>query len=210
MRDKAPILIIAILTIAVFVVIVVAAGKSEQTDIASTNVDPSIFLTEGSHIRGEASASATLVEFSDFQCPACASFYPIVKQLESDSQGKLKVVYKHYPLPQHKFAQKAAEAAEAASAQGKFWEYHDMLFENQNDFSLENFKKFAGELGLDQAQFDADFDSAKYAGFVRGDIELGTKLSIDSTPTFYLNGKKLLLRTSDDLKREIDAVVNSN
>ncbi len=221
-KDNLPIAIISLVTVAVFVGIVFLAGRSETTNEKASTVDPNIFINPQAHVRGKTSVLsesttsadpstfvATLVEFSDFQCPACGAFYPLVKQLEEEFKGKLKVVYKHYPLPQHQYALKAAEASEAAGAQGKFWEYHDLLFENQNDLSVGNLKKLANDLGLNIEQFNNDLDSGKYASTVSEDIKLGNKLNVNSTPTFYLNGKKLILRNADDLKKEIQAVVNS-
>lgn len=221
-KDNLPIAIISLVTVAVFVGIAFLAGRSETTNEKAPTVDPNIFINPQAHVRGKTSVLsesttsadpstfvATLVEFSDFQCPACGAFYPLVKQLEEEFKGKLKVVYKHYPLPQHQYALKAAEASEAAGAQGKFWEYHDLLFENQNDLSVGNLKKLANDLGLNIEQFNNDLDSGKYASTVSEDIKLGNKLNVNSTPTFYLNGKKLILRNADDLKKEIQAVVNS-
>lgn len=202
-----PMILIGLLTLVAFFVIVYLDGKNEVKVDEVVKVDPSIFLTPQTHIRGEASASATLVEFSDFQCPACGAFYPLLKQLEQEFGNKLRVVYKHYPLPQHPFARKAAEASEAAGAQGKFWEYHDTLFENQSNLTVKDLKKYAANLGLDVEQFNSELDSGKHSQIVLDNAALGNKLNIQATPTFYLNGTKLVLKSGNDLELEINKVL---
>ncbi|MEK7595645.1 MAG: thioredoxin domain-containing protein [Patescibacteria group bacterium] len=210
LKDNAPVIIIVALTVLSFVGILYLASKQEKTQEGQTEVKSEELLTEGTYVKGEASASATLVEFSDFQCPACKLFYPIIKSLEKKYEGKLRVAYKHYPLPQHQYAQKASEAAEAAGAQGKFFEYHDILFENQEKLTVEDLKSYARELGLNEERFNSDLDLGKYASKVKADVALGTKLGVDSTPTFYLNGKKMKLKSINDLENQILEILNSN
>ena len=204
LKDNAPVLVIAAVTIIVFVGILLFASRTEQKTDVGSSVDQARFMTEGTHVRGEASASATLVEFSDFECPACGMFYPKISELEHKYPTSLKVVYKHFPLPQHTEARKAAEAAEAAGAQGKFWEMHDKMFENQKALKVEDLKKYAADLGLDTKKFDEELDSGKYAAKVQTDSALGTGLGVNSTPTFYLNGKKIVnLKSLNSLEDEI-------
>ncbi len=207
--ENKPVIFIGLFTLVAFIVIIYLAGKNEVKVNEVVKVDPSIFVTSQTHIKGEASASATLVEFSDFQCPACGAFYPLLKQLEQKFGDKLRVIYKHYPLPQHTFARKAAEASEVASAQGKFWEYHDVLFENQSNLTVEDLKKYASNLGLNTEQFNSELDSGKYSQIVQDDVALGNKLNVQATPTFYLNGRKLVLKGGGDLEIEISKEIDA-
>ena len=214
-KENLPIVIITLLTVISFLVIIVLAGKSEQTSLSKQEVPLDILINATTHIRGESSASAVLVEFSDFQCPACAAFYPVLKDFEAKYTGKLKVAYKHFPLLQHVYARKAAEAAETAGAQGKFWEMHDKLFESQDELkslslndATTKFKEYAKELGLNTEQFNTDLDSGKYANLVQSDIDLANKITVNSTPTFYLNGKLLVLGNITNLETAIKAVIN--
>jgi protein-disulfide isomerase/copper chaperone CopZ len=147
-------------------------------------------ITQDDHIRGDFNAPITLVEFSDFECPFCARHFPTLNKILSDYQGKVKLVYKHFPLPFHPNAQKAAEASECAAEQGKFWEYHDKLFENfSQGYSLEKFKQWAKELGLDANRFNNCLDSGKYAQKVQKDIQEGNQKGVDGTPATFVNGQ---------------------
>lgn len=208
LKENAPIVIIAALTVLAFAGVVYFASKSATTNV--NEVDPAI-LSDNTYFRGtaEASASATLIEFSDFQCPACGAYYPIVKELETRYAGKLKVGYKHFPLSQHPYAQKAAEAAEAAGAQGKFWEMHDIMFENQTALTIDDLKKYAKQLGLNMEQFSSDLESAKYAEKVNKDLTLGIKVGVDGTPTFFLDGKRLRPQSGQELDSLIGNYLNS-
>lgn len=136
----------------------------------------------------------TLIEYSDFQCPACGAYYPIVKQLSQEFKN-LSVVYRHFPLAQHANARPAAQAAEAAGQQGKFWEMHDLLFGNQNAWSDSNtaeqiFIAYAQSLELDMEKFKTDFNSAETKNKIEADYQSGAS-EIDGTPTFFLNDKKI-------------------
>lgn len=163
--------------------------------------------------RGPKDAKVVLVEYSDFQCPACGAFFPHVEELDKELGGKLLFVYRHFPLPQHKNAEITAYAAEVAGRQGKFWEMYRLIFENQNEWSesggAEEFLgKYAESLGLNLDQFKKDLDSSDIRDKVSADARGGMHAGINSTPTFYLNGKKLSgYQSFDDFKRLIrDAV----
>ncbi|MBI4091207.1 DsbA family protein [candidate division WWE3 bacterium] len=164
-------------------------------------------MPEAYKTKGSASAAVTLIEFSDFQCPACKLYFPMVKQLAFQFPNELKIGYRHFPLPQHPFARKAAEAAEAASAQGKFWEYHDKLFENQESFRAESFEQFARDLGLDLDRFNSEVNGAKYTSIVNQDVDLGKEAGVNATPTFFLNGKKLNVLGPEDLFKKVSAEI---
>lgn len=154
-----------------------------------------------SPVKGDPNAPVTMVEFSDFQCPFCGEFYtqtlPQVTQNYIDS-GKVKLVYKNLPLENlHPNARAAALAAECANEQGKFWEYHDMLFESQNSWAslgsvnaTNTFKQYASQLGLDTNSFNSCVDTAKYTDKVNKDSQDGTNYGATGTPTFFIGNDK--------------------
>lgn len=157
---------------------------------------------------GPASASVTLVEYSDFQCPACAAFAPVLKQLfqEPELEGKIRLVYRHFPLTNiHKNAELAARAAQAAAVQGKFWEMHDLLFTNQTKWSVLSsegargaFTTYAKDLGMDADQFSRDLDSDSVKDRVTADSDGGLASGVNSTPSFFLNGSRMSQPASYD------------
>ena len=147
--------------------------------------------TENDAIKGQTNAPVTILEFSDYQCPFSARFYSqVLPEIEKNyvKTGKARFVYRDYPLPFHQNAQKAAEASECAAEQGKFWEYHDTLFENQKDLETASLKKYAKNLGLDTAKFDSCLDSGKMASEVKKDTEDAAKYGVSGTPCFFVNG----------------------
>jgi protein-disulfide isomerase len=153
-----------------------------------------VALADDDPVKGDPNAPITIIEFSDFQCPFCGKFYretlPQIKEKYIDT-GKVKLIYRDFPLSFHENAQSAAEAAECANEQGKFWEYHDLLFEKQQDLSVENYKQWAEELGLDMEQFNECLDSGKYADEVTNDFSDGQAAGVTGTPAFFINGKKV-------------------
>ncbi|MCG3111738.1 MAG: thioredoxin domain-containing protein [Candidatus Manganitrophus sp. SB1] len=161
---------------------------------------PDASLTEISQdewIKGNPNAPVTLVEYSDFQCPSCGTYFPLLKELNSEFDDRLRIVYRHYPLGFHAHAELAAQAAEAAGKQGKFWQMHDLIFRQQKDWSEKVgsaralFIGYARDLGLDMARFEADLDSKEVRQAVDADRRSGDRLGVDSTPTFFLNGVKI-------------------
>jgi protein-disulfide isomerase len=148
-------------------------------------------------VRGNAAATVTLLEYSDFQCPACAAYEPLVNNLHQDFPDTLKIVYRYFPLKTiHKNAMISARAAEAAQRQGKFWEMHDQLFEHQTDWAqqenpTDTFKTYAQTIGLNVDQFNTDIQDTSIADPINSDEKLGTDANIPGTPTFFLDGKKI-------------------
>ena len=154
--------------------------------------------TNGEWTKGNPNASLTLVEYSDFQCPACGTYYPIVKQLMGEFGDRVKLVYRHFPLRQvHESADLAARAAEAAGVQGKFWEMHDTLFENQKRWTLIPFAaetailNYAKSLGLTINQFKNDLNSPETETKVENNYQSGISAGVNHTPTFFINGKEI-------------------
>lgn len=181
--------------------------------IATTPVSKDQLVTATSHSRGNPNAKVNLVEFGDFQCPACAAAYPIVEQLLSAYQNNPDVnfVFRHFPLPQHQFAPLAAEAAEAANAQGKYWEMYNLLYTNQNTWvnssdPLSLFVDYAAQLKLDVNRFKSEVQQSKYSDIITNDQQQGLALSVNSTPTFFLNGTRLVgIQNFNDFKARVDA-----
>lgn len=166
------------------------------------------------NVKGEATASATLVEYSDFQCPACAVYYPVIKQINKDFKGKIRFVYRYFPLrTTHKNAEISSIAAEAAGRQNKFWEMHDLLFENQNEWSnladpREKFTEYAKFIGLDMDKFQNDLNSKEIKNRVEADYQNGLSLGVNATPTFFLNDQKIANpRTYEEFRIKIEEVL---
>jgi protein-disulfide isomerase len=154
--------------------------------------------------RGDANASVTIVEFTDFQCPACAAMHPVLEEVLKSYGNKVRLVVRDFPLNQHEWALKAAEAANAANAQGKFFEYIAVLFKNQKALDVPSLKKYATELGLDRARFDAALDRSVYAAEIKKDIEDGEMYGVGSTPTIFVNGVQLRILSPEGLRAAID------
>jgi protein-disulfide isomerase len=142
-------------------------------------------------VKGPADAKVTIVEVSDFQCPFCSRVGPTLKQIETEYAGKVRIAFKHNPLPFHQDAPLASEAALAAGEQGKFWEMHDKLFANQQALKRENLEAYAGELGLDLGKFKAALDSGKFKAQVEADKKEAATFGARGTPSFFINGRKV-------------------
>jgi len=168
-----------------------------------TFADSEVLLTS-THTTGNSDSKVVLVEFSDFQCPACGAYKPVVDQLLEKYGEKILFGYRHFPLPQHENALKAAIASEAANNQGQFWAMNDYLFENQENLTAEVIGKGAEKLELDMKKFDEDIQNKELASLVERDKNDGNRLGVNSTPTFFLNGKKLKLNRPQDLSIAID------
>lgn len=155
-------------------------------------------------VRGDANAPVTIVEFTDFQCSSCAAMQPILDEVLKSYGNKVKLVVRDFPLPMHADARKAAEAANAAHAQGKFFEYIALLFKRQKALDVASLKKYASELGLDRARFDVALDAGKYAAEIKHDIDDGEIYGVDSTPAVFVNGIALTEMSVEALRALID------
>jgi protein-disulfide isomerase len=141
------------------------------------------------HVQGPEAASYTLVEYGDYECPACGQLFDIIRDLQSTLGDQLRIVYRHYPLSGiHPRAQEAAEAAEAASQQGRFWEMHDLLFHNQNTLQRKNLIAYAENLTLDLDRFRSELKKRVYEDRVREDFRRGVQNGVYKTPGLFLNG----------------------
>ena len=153
---------------------------------------PTFIPVGTSPVRGPANAPVTIIEFSDFQCPFCGRGFNTMKQVEDAYRGKIKVAFKNQPLDMHANARPAAMAALAANEQGKFWEYHDKLFSHQNALDRNSLEQYAQELGLDMTKFKAALDTKKFEPQIAADSAEGTRAGAEGTPTFFVNGQKIV------------------
>lgn len=180
------------------------AGANIRLLISEPALPAQAISTDDDPVRGVANAPVTIVEFTDFQCPSCAKMQPILEEVLKSYGNKVRLVVRDFPLTMHANSRKAAEAANAANAQGKFFEYTALLFKRQDALDVPSLKKYASELGLNRARFDADLDSGKYANEVKHDIDDGELYGIDSTPAVFVNGVALTEMTIEALRALID------
>jgi protein-disulfide isomerase len=148
-------------------------------------------VSERDHVEGPANAPLTLVEYGDYQCPYCGAAYPVVKRVQKTLGKKLRFVFRNFPLTQaHPYAKVAAEAAEAAALQGKFWEMHDVLFEQQQWMEPDIIARWAKGIGLDMQKFGHDVTGEAVAKRIKDDRQSGIRSGVNGTPTFYINGTR--------------------
>lgn len=203
---KNPWIIIGIITVVLFAGAIWLSGSSSET--ANEGVE----LKQ--HVKGNLESSIKLVEYSDFQCPACGAFQPVVTELMGQYGEEISFEYKHFPLSNiHNFAIQAAVAAEAAGQQDKFFEFHDMLFENQGTWSGAAspgsiFIGYAEELGLDIELFRNQMKSSILRDKVKSEFDEGRKLGISGTPTFFLNGQRMEFDSYASFVTQIAALVD--
>lgn len=166
-----------------------------------------------SHIKGNPESTVTLVEYSDFQCPACAAFQPALNDVLEKHGEQIKFEYKHFPLPIHSFAIQASVAAEAAGQQGKFFEYHDILFAEQANWASSAtpqslFIQYAERLELDIEMFKRHMNASVLRDHVKGQFDEGRGLGITGTPTFFLNGERMQIKTYEDFLNQVEAAAS--
>lgn len=198
--------------IAIIVVIfggIIVFSKDDKDATNNTSAKPSHHVLEGT-------SGVTLVEYADFQCPFCGQYYPIVKQVTEKYKGQINFQFRHLPLIQvHQHALAAAKAAEAADKQGKFWEMYDLIFQNQSTWSAANdatdtFEQYATQLGLDMAKYKKDATSSAVNDTINADIaEFKKTKAVMSTPTFFLDGKKIEARSVDEFSKLIDEAIKA-
>lgn len=205
-----------LLVIVIFVGFIGAAAWYKNKGATSVDV-PTLTLNAEDHKRGN--GSVVVIEYSDFQCPACRSYAPIVEQLIAKRGLDITFVYRHFPLAQHLNAYPAAQAAEAAGEQGKFYEMGYKLFEMQDEWAalsshsaLEKFKQYAVELGLDATKFDADYNDDSLKARIKNDYKSGINQKVNATPTFFVGGEKVNLEgvnSVDDMLKVFDTLIDN-
>lgn len=192
-------LLVATIVGTLFTVMIVSVIFSNNAQQAQQPVDPIVLLADATNIKGATeSPKVTVVEFADFQCPACAAAAPLTQQLVEQYPDDVQVVFRHFPLTNiHPLAQTAAYATEAAADQGKFWEYRDLLFDTQqewSDQSPEEFKEtlgsYADQLEIDKSEFLERIESPEIRSRVSMDVSIGEDVGIAGTPTFFVNGRR--------------------
>lgn len=181
----------------------VSSSKSGAVQTLSVNFAVTID-TSGAPFVGPANAPVTIVVFSDFECPYCGQVGPLLEQVLEHNPKTVKVVFKHFPLGFHKNARPAALAAMAAQQQGKFWEMHDRLFQNQKGLTLEKFRAIAKELKLNLGQFDRDLGSAEAAQRLEKEINDGRRAGVRGTPTLFVNGRRIKDRNASAIQQLIN------
>lgn len=204
--------ILIITAVLLFGGIFLLTRKDSSKAVAGATVSQ-IDYSKGQKI-GSDSAKAKLVEFSDFQCPACKTVEPAIKNVLLTYSDKIQFIYRHFPLPQHTHAKQAATLAEAAGEQGKFWEMHDKLFETQNQWSdlsdaTAFFLGLARDLNLDEAEIKERLSRNTFKSKIEDDIAEARSLGVNSTPTFFLNGKRLNLKSFNDLDTAVQSELTS-
>ena len=148
-------------------------------------------VNDKDHAQGSAGAPVTLVEYGDYECPYCGNAYPIIKRIQGEMGPRLRFVFRNFPLNTiHAHAGIAAQAAEAAAAQGKFWEMHDLLYEHQQDLEGGDMVRYALKLGLEIYRFESDLSGEVFAKRVSDDFRGGVRSGVNGTPTFFINGTR--------------------
>jgi protein-disulfide isomerase len=184
------------------------AGRRDAPGKLPVRTPTRIEISAADWLKGNTEAKVSLLEYSDFECPSCGNYYPVLKRLFGEFGDRVKFIYRHFPLPQHKHADPAARAAEAAGRQGRFWEMHDRIFEGRETWSKqadaeETFVGYAGQLGLDPERFRADLKSADVRKAVEEDRRSGERAGLQGTPTFFLNGWPIETPRGYDEFREV-------
>ncbi|MFL6337120.1 MAG: thioredoxin domain-containing protein [Pyrinomonadaceae bacterium] len=185
------------------------AGAQVRTFLVAPTAPVYKIATDGQPSKGNPAASVTLVEFTDYQCPSCAAAQPDLLRIIAEYGDRVRLVVRDYPLSQHADSQRAAEAAEAAREQGKYWEYVTLLYQNQSALQADKLKEYASRVGLDRAQFDAALDSGRFADSVRRDLRDGERAGVNGTPSVFVNGVRVERATYEQLKAAIDTTLKT-
>lgn len=189
--------LITIVLIAIVGLVAYIVFKPSQA-VVSADDDPFV---------GPENVKVTVIEFFDFQCPACRAIEPAIKQIREAYKDRVKFVARDLPITYHQYAQKSAEASECAHEQDKYWEYHDLLMNGSLDTN--SLKKYAKDLGLDTTQFGQCLDSDKYFSETQKDYDDAISYGVTGTPTFFVNGKKISMQSFSDLQNAIDNALAS-
>lgn len=190
---RTPVIIVAVGLVGLALLMMGSGGKKERVGGDLLDIAP---VAYEAHTKGSPTAAVVLVEYGDFQCPACKAYAPATKKMIEKYGSQVRFEFRHFPLPMHPNAIPAARAAEAASAQGKFWEMHDKLYENQESWAnlgdpKDTFAGYAAELGLDMVKYGADYAAEELAGRVVADMNEGKAKRVDYTPYFLMNGQRI-------------------
>ena len=193
--------------------LIVAMGKKPNT-VSKLSVPAPISSTD--NVRGNSNAPVTLIEYEDFQCPACATYFLITEKLFNESSSTLRMVFRHFPLSQHPNAIGAGMVSEAAANQGKFWQMYSLLYANQNDWAEKSnsdaekiFDEYASTIGLDITKYMTDKVSTSTLDKITAEQKEGMDIGIDHTPTFFINGKEVNPTSYDEFKKLVNEAASS-
>ena len=209
-------LIVGIASLILIIGGVIFLSSQSTKSSESAKADPTLLVQEWSHKSATDSANkkVTIVEFADFQCPACAIAFPVIQRIKAEYKDDLNFVYRHFPLTQHRNAKITAKAAEAAGEQGKFWEMYEKLYLTQSkwqdlDNPEEEILRYAAELGLDLSKFKTDLSGSEINDRINKDVSDALELNVNSTPTIFINGQRLTgAPTYESLKTKIETLLN--
>ncbi|MDQ1592601.1 MAG: hypothetical protein QOG71_3228 [Pyrinomonadaceae bacterium] len=179
-------------------------GAALQINLRAPEAPVMQIATDDQPVKGSPTAPVTIIEFTDFQCPSCSAAQPTLDRLVAEYGDRVRLVVRDFPLEMHENAPKAAEAAEAARAQGKYWEYAKVLFANQKALGVDKLKEYATQVGLDRQKFDAALDSGQMADKVQRDMMDGLRLGLRGTPSFFINGRATNDLTYEGLKAAVE------
>src|SRR3989344_2588888 len=208
-----------VLAIVISIVLLLVGGfiftsKTGSSSSSNSSNKKLLEIVSDDYIKGNKDASVTLVEHLDFECEACGAYYPLVKQLAEEFKNEVRFVNRYFPLPGHKNGLPAALAVEAAGKQGKYWEMHNILFDNQKSWGEKQspdpaiFEGYAKQIGLNMEQYKKDVVSKEVKERVDRDKNAGIRLGVSGTPTFFLNGEKIPNpKTAEDFKTFINAAI---
>ncbi len=217
-------IIFGLITLLIFIGGIFLFSKGGNTNVSTKIVNASLLIPQnavetsgfvnGEYLPASSSSTVTLVEFGDYECPACGMYSPLVKQLLTEFAGKITYVFRNYPLTQHKNAPITSYAVEAAGLQGKYWQMQEKIYATQADWSNLSDPKdlligYAKDFGLDTVEFASDLSSQTIKDKVKSDTNDGNTIGITETPTFYLNGQKIKLEGSyDQLKSLVQTALS--
>lgn len=204
-KRNSPVFIIGLVTAALFIIIIIISqsrSPTHNTDLVE--VDKIDLIAPHTYIYGSENAPVTVVEFSDFNCPACATFHPIMTDIADDYPQHIRWAFRHFPLSQNNNSVHAAEAAQAAGEQGKFWEYAKLLYESRGKLEEKDLKSYADLLGLDTAKFNTDYTNQAIADLIQNDVSYARQIGINATPTFFVNGKAVEITDLNSLRKAIE------
>ena len=203
-KRNSPIFIIGGLTTTVFLTIIVTSNRTPQPpETKLVKIASDQLVATHTYTQGPEEAPVTLVEFSDFECPACKNMQGWIKTIRAEFPDDVKIAFRHFPLPQHKSADEAATAAQIAGEYGKFWEYVDLLFANQANFKQDELIGYAAQLNIDPDSFKKDLKSKSFDGLVKEDVKYGLQLKLKATPTFFMNGVQMEFENYDEFRQLI-------
>lgn len=209
-------IIVGIVTVSLLVGGVFLLSSQNTNNANADQIDSSKLVRSWSHQTATDSADKkiTIVEFADFQCPACAAAYPVIQRVKEEYKEDLNFVYRHFPLMQHRYGKISAKAAEAAGEQGKFWEMYSKLYLTQDQWGNSSnpeadFERFANELGLDINKFKSDLSSDEISDRINKDVSDALDLNVNSTPTLFINGERIAGAPQyEQLKSKIETLLN--